>query len=180
MKKWKATVLLTIVLVITAILTVTAFARFPVGTKDFNGFLGAIQTEYDLSGGTAFTLTLDKDNTEDVKDVKEVINTLKYRLNLLGYENYSVKAIKDVDDAVKDYDIRIETRGEVNKYGEIDKSALAQDIAVVAAYGELTFKGGTSESPTETILTDGKVIAEAQGEAGKAEPQSVRLRVDQP
>ena len=161
MKKWKATVLLTIVLVITAILTVTAFARFPVGTKDFNGFLGAIETEYDLSGGTAYTLTLDKDNTEDVKDVEEVINTLKTRLNLLGYENYSVKAVKDVDEAVKDYDIRIETRGSVNKYGEIDESALAQDIAVVAAYGELKFFGGTSESPTEEILTKDKAVADA-------------------
>ena len=161
MKKWKATTLLTIVLVITAILTVVSFARFPVGTKDFNGFLGAIETEYDLSGGTAYTLTLDKDNTEDVEDVKEVIDTLKTRLNLLGYENYSVKAIKDVDEAVKDYDIRIEARGKVNKYGEIDKSALAQDIAVVAAYGELKFFGGTSESPTEEILTDDKVIADA-------------------
>ncbi|MEG9429447.1 MAG: hypothetical protein VZQ61_00745 [Christensenellaceae bacterium] len=161
MKKWKATVLLAIVLVITAILTVVSFARFPVGTKDFNGFLGAIETEYDLSGGTAYTLTLDKDNVEDVKDVKEVIDTLKNRLNLLGYENYSVKAIKDVDEAVEDYDIRIETRGKVNKYGEIDKSALAQDIAVVAAYGELKFFGGTTESPTEEILKDGKVVADA-------------------
>ena len=161
MKKWKATTLLTIVLVITAILTVVSFARFPVGTKDFNGFLGAIETEYDLSGGTAYTLTLDKDNVEDVENVKEVINTLKARLNLLGYENYSVKAIKDVDEAVKDYDIRIETRGKVNKYGEIDKSALAQDMAVVAAYGELKFFGGTSANPTEEILTSGSVISDA-------------------
>ena len=161
MKKWKATVLLTIVLVVTAILTVTAFARFPIGTKDFNGFLGAIETEYDLSGGTAYTLTLDKDNTEDVTDVSEVIDTLKTRLNLLGYENYSVKAVKDVDEAVKDYDIRIETRGSVNKYGEIDKTALAQDISVVAAYGELKFFGGTEESPTEEILTEEKAVADA-------------------
>lgn len=161
MKKWKATVLLTIVLVITAILTAMAFARFPIGTRDFNGFLGAIETDYDLSGGTAYTLTLDKDNTEDIEDISEVINTLKYRLDLLGYENYSVKAIKDVDDAVKDYDIRIEARGNVNKYGEIDKTALAQDIAVAAAYGELTFYGGTSENPTEKVLTEGKAVSDA-------------------
>ena len=161
MKKWKATVLLTIVLAATAILTAATFARFPVGTKDFNGFLGAIQTEYDLSGGTAYTLTLDKDNTEDVEDVGEVIDTLKYRLELLGYENYSVKALKNVDDAVEDYDVRIETRGSVNRYGEIDKTTLAQDIAVVSAYGELKFFGGTEESPTTEILTEGKAVSDA-------------------
>ncbi len=161
MKKWKATVLLTIVLVVTAILTVASFVRFPIGTKDFNGFLGAIQTDYDLSGGTAYTLTLDKDNTEDVEDVNEVINTFKYRLNLLGYENYSVKALKDVDEAVKDYDIRIETRGRTDESGSVDKTSLNQDIAVVAAYGELTFYGGSEKSPTEKILTDGKAVSDA-------------------
>ena len=161
MKKWKATVLLTIVLVITAILTVISFARFPVGTNDFNGFLGAIQTDYDLSGGTAYTLTLDKDNLKDVENVDEVINTLKYRLNLLGYENYSVKALKDVDEEVKDYDIRIEARGNVNEYGKVDTAALASDIKVAAAYGELKFFGGSEKSPTEEILTEGVAVADA-------------------
>ena len=161
MKKWKATVLLTIVLVVTAILTAAAFVRFPIGTKDFNGFLGAIQTDYDLSGGTAYTLTLDKENTEDVEDVNEVVGTFKYRLELLGYENYSVKAIKDVDEAVKDHDIRIETRGKTDGSGSVDKTTLNQDIAVVAAYGELTFYGGTEKSPTEKILTDDKAVSDA-------------------
>lgn len=159
MKKWKATVLLTIVLVITAILTVMSFAHFPVGTKDFNGFLGAIETEYDLSGGTAYTLTLDKDNLKDVENVDEVIDTLKYRLNLLGYENYSVKALKDVDDAVKDYDIRIELRGKLSDSNKVDKTALDSDIAVAAAFGELKFFGGTEKSPTDEILQDGKVVS---------------------
>lgn len=161
MKKWKATVLLTVVLVITAILTVISFVRFPVGTNDFNGFLGAIQTDYDLSGGTAYTLTLDKDNLKDVENVDEVINTLKYRLNLLGYENYSVKAVKDVDEAVKDYDIRIEARGSVNEYGKVDTDTLASDIRVAAAYGELKFFGGSEKNPTEEILTKGVAIADA-------------------
>lgn len=154
MKKSKAIVLLTIALVITAILTFLSFARFPVGTKNFNGFLGAIQTDYDLSGGTAYTLTLSRDNVKDVDDVDEVIDTLKYRLDLLGYENYSVKAIKDVDAAVKDYDIRIEARGSVSRFGEVDTDTLASDIKVAAAYGELIFRGGTSENPTEIILDD--------------------------
>ncbi len=161
MKKSKAIVLLTIALVITAILTFLTFARFPVGTKNFNGFLGAIQTDYDLSGGTAYTLTLSDDNVNDVDDVDEVINTLKYRLNLLGYENYSVKAIKDVDAAVEDYDIRIEARGSVSRFGEVDTDTLASDIKVAAAYGELTFYGGTSQNPTEQILDDGTPVADA-------------------
>lgn len=154
MKKSKAIVLLTIALVITAILTFLTFARFPVGTKNFNGFLGAIQTDYDLSGGTAYTLTLSDDNINDVDDVDEVIDTLKYRLNFLGYDNYFVKAIKDADTAVKDYDIRIELRGNTDRFNEIDTSTLARDISVVAAYGELSFRGGASESPTEIILDD--------------------------
>ncbi|MBQ6728265.1 MAG: hypothetical protein IJQ87_04915 [Clostridia bacterium] len=161
MKKSKAIVLLTIALVITAILTFLTFARFPVGTKNFNGFLGAIQTDYDLSGGTAYTLTLSDDNINDVDDVDEVINTLKYRLNLLGYENYSVKAIKDVDAAVEDYDIRIEARGSVSRFGEVDTDTLASDIKVAAAYGELTFYGGTSQNPTEQILDKGNPVADA-------------------
>ncbi|MBO4251591.1 MAG: hypothetical protein J5911_02900 [Clostridia bacterium] len=161
MKKWKASVLLIIVLVVTAILTVMAFARFPIGTKDFNGFLGAIDTDYDLSGGTAYVLTLDKDNLKDVENVDEVINTLKYRLNLLGYENYSVKALKDVDEAVKDYDIRIEARGKLDEDGTVDDATLLSDMKVVAAFGELKFFGGTSQSPTEEILKNGDAVADA-------------------
>lgn len=162
MKKWKATVLLTIVLVITAVLTFIAFANFPVGTKNFNGFLGAIQTDYDLSGGTAYTLTLAKDNEEDVDDINEVLKTLDYRLALLGYKDYSVKAIKNVDNDVKDYDVRIEARGTANQYGEADVSTLAADIAVVAAYGDVIIYGGTEASPTTEILTEGKAIADAR------------------
>lgn len=161
MKKWKATVLLTVLLVITAVLTFLSFARFPVGTKDFNGFLGAIQTDYDISGGTAYTLTLADDNENAVTDINEVLSVIKYRLNVLGYQTYSVKAVKNVDEAVKDYDIRIEARGTVNEYGVIDKTTLAQDIAVVAAYGELKFFGGNSQNPTGEILTDGKAVADA-------------------
>ncbi|MBP5466361.1 MAG: hypothetical protein J6Y43_02205 [Clostridia bacterium] len=161
MKKSRAIELLTITLVITAILTFLAFARFPVGTKNFNGFLGAIQTDYDLSGGTAYTLTLSRDNVKDVDDVDDVINTLKYRLNLLGYENYSVKAVKDVDEAVKDYDIRIEARGNADRFGKVDTATLSSDIKVAAAYGELTFYGGTSQNPTEKILEGGKPVADA-------------------
>ena len=178
MKKWKATVWLTILLVITAALTFLSFARFPVGTKDFNGFLGAIQTDYDISGGTAYTLTLADDNETDVDNIDDVIGTIKYRLNALGYQTYSVKAIKNVDAAVKDYDIRIETRGRVNEYGVIDKTTLNQDISVVAAYGELTFKGGTSQNPTEQILTGGKAVADAYYAGTYASGSSVSYNVN--
>ena len=161
MKKWKATVLLTIVLVLTAILTFLAFASFSVGVKDFNGFLGAIHTDYDLSGGRAYTLTLAQDNEEEVENVSEVIETLKGRLSLLGYNDYKVVATKNVDDDVKDYDIRIEIKAGYNEYGEEDLTALNSDIAVAAAYGEVVFYGGTSANPTEKILTDGDPVADA-------------------
>ena len=177
MKKTKATVLLTIVLVLTAILTVLSFARFPVGTKDFNGFLGAIQTDYDVSGGTAYTLKLAKENTETVKDINEVINTLKNRLDLLGYDNYSVKALKDVDEAVEDYDIRIVARGRVNQYGEVDTDTLKSDIGVVATYGELKFYGGDSENPTTEILQDKKVIADAYYAGASADGSSYQVAI---
>ena len=162
MKKWKANVLLTISLVIIAVLSVLAFARFPVGTNDFNGFLGAIETDYDLSGGTAYTLTLARDNEEDVDNIQEVIDTLKYRLTSLGYQTYSVKALKNVDKDVKDYDIRIELRGSVNGYGEIDETTVSQDVAVACAYGEIKFYGGTESNPTTEILTENKAVADAQ------------------
>ncbi len=163
MKKGKATALLTVITLIMAFLTVMTFARFPMGTKDYNSVLGAIQTDYDISGGTAYTLTAAKDNVNVVNDdnVEEVINVLKFRMNALGYQSYSVKAIKVADD----YDIRIEAKGELNAYGEEDTSTLASDIAVVAAYGELAFYGGTDANPSgedKRILKDVKVISDAK------------------
>lgn len=163
MKKGKSITLLTVLTLIIAFLTVMTFARFPMGTKNFNSVLGAIQTDYDISGGTAYTLTTTKDNVNVIEDedVDELVDTLKYRMNALGYQTYSVKAFKVADD----YEIRIEAKGDINDYGEENTSALAQDVAVVAAFGELEFYGGTESSPSgedKRILKDVDVIKSAK------------------
>lgn len=162
MKKGKSITLLTIVCVLMALLIAMTFATFSVGVKNYNGVIGAIELDYDLKGGTAYTLTLAKDNVEEVEDIDEVIKTLEKRMNALGYQTYSVTAVKSTDEAVKDYDIRIEAKASSNKYGEPDTTALTQDINVVAAYGELKFYGGTSSNPTEEILKDKAVIKNAK------------------
>lgn len=163
MKKSKSAILLTVIALVMVFLTVMTFARFPMGTKNFNSVLGAIQTDYDIGGGTAYTLTTAKDNVNvlEDEDVDGLIDTLKYRMNALGYQSYSIKAIK-VDD---EYDVRIEAKGDINDYGEEDVSTLAQDISVVAAYGEVEFYGGTESSPSgedKRILKDIKVIKNAE------------------
>lgn len=154
MGKGKSITLLTIVSVLMAFVLVMTFARFPVGgVKYYNSLLGAVELDYDLEGGIAYTLTLSKDNEEEVDDVNSVINTLENRLDALGYGVYSVKAVKSVDEAVLDYDIRIETK---------NTESIASDIAVVAAYGEVKFFGGESANPTTEILTEGKAVANAR------------------
>ncbi len=162
MKKGLSVTLLSVVAVLTAVLAFFTFVRFSVGINRYNSILGAVNTDYDLSGGTAYTLTLADDNLEEVADVNEVVNTLKTRLTSLGYQTFSVKALSDAGlDEHADYDIRIELRGNINEYGEVDTSVLASDVAVAAAYGEIKFYGGTSANPTEEILTEGKAVKSA-------------------
>ena len=161
MKKGKAITLLTIISVITAFLLVMTFIRFPVGIKNYNSILGGIQLDYDIGGGYSYTLTLSEDNNEEVEDVNEVLDTIKSRLDTLGYTTYSVKALKPVDSAVKDYNIRIEARPSINELGELDKSQMDADIKAVAAYGEVEIFGGESANPTTEILTDVDTIESA-------------------
>ena len=163
MKKGKSITLLTLIVVIMACLTAMTFIRFNVGSSKYVSVLGAIETDYDISGGTAYTLTTTKDNVNVVNDdnIDDIVDTLKSRMNALGYESYSVKAIKVNDD----YEIRIEARGDVDDYGDIDDTQLASDIAVVAAYGEIEFYGDTSSSPSgedKKILEDIDVIKTAK------------------
>ena len=179
MKKGLSKTLLSVIAVLMAVLAFFTFARFSVGINRYNSILGAIDTDYDLSGGTAYTLTLAEDNLEDVENVDEVLNTLKTRLTALGYQTFSVKALSDADlDEHADYDIRIELRGNVNEYGEVDTSVLASDVAVAAAYGEIKFYGGTSSSPTEEILTDGKAVKSAAYKGVYATVSGSAYRVD--
>ncbi len=178
MKKWKATTLLSIVSVVLAILLVMTFVRFPIGVKYFNSFLGAIETDYDLSGGNAFTLKLAKDNEEPVEDVNEVIATLENRLGQLGYESFSVKAIKTTDDKVEEYEIRIEAKADTNSYGLPDTTTLSEDIAAVAAYGEVEIYGGSESAPTTRILEDVQAIESAKYKGAMISGDSVIYQVE--
>ena len=111
MNKGKSITLLSIISVLMACVLVFTFMRFEVGVKNYNSLLGAVELDYDLEGGVAYTLTLADDNEEEVGDnINAVIDTLENRLDQLGYGTYSVKAVKSTDESVEDYQIRIETK----------------------------------------------------------------------
>ena len=166
MNKNKSITLLSVIGVVMAILFFFTFARFEIGVKNYNSVLGAIDTDYDLSGGTAFTLELAKDNLSEVKDVKKVTDTIGTRLEKLGYDVYKVVAYKDATDDVKDYNIRVELKAPLNEYGEPDANALQNDMQVVTAFGDLTFFGGSTTNPTDEILADVDNIVEKSEYAG--------------
>jgi len=154
MSKGKSITLLSIISVIVAFVLVMTFIRFPIGIKNYNSLLGAVELDYDLAGGTAYTLTLSDDNQKEVGDnIDSVIDTLEYRLKELGYSAFSVKALKSMDEGSVDYDIRIETK---------TTQSLASDISVVAAYGELEFFGGAEKDSLTEILSDVKVVQSAK------------------
>lgn len=161
MKKSKSITLLSIIGVIMAILFFFTFARFEFGIKNYNSVLGAIDTEYDISGGTAFTLTLAKDNLTEVDDVDDVTETLSSRLEALGYDFYKITAFKSTEDGVLDHNIRIELRAPLDEYGALDETTLASDMAVVVAFGDLQFFAGSEASPSEEVFTDIDVIEES-------------------
>ncbi len=153
MSKGKSATLLSIISIIIAAILVMSFIRFPVGIKNYNSLLGAVELDYDLGGGVAYTLTLSEENENEVEDVDQVVEVLEHRLGELGYSSYVVKAYKSTQEGVKDYSIRIETRA---------KDTLEADIQTVVAYGDLKFYGGVSESEINTeILTDMSVVKNA-------------------
>ncbi len=152
MKKGTSITLLSILSVLLAFLMVITFARFPVGAKkQFNGVLGAIELDYGMESSSVYTLELDKES-DDPEDITEVLDTLSFRLNELGYKNSVVKAVKDVDSNV--YDIRIEVNAKTNEYNKPDTDTLTSDIATVTAYGKLEFYGASTSDPTEKIFKD--------------------------
>ena len=153
MSKGKSITLLTIVSVLMAAILVMSLLRFPIGVKNYNSALGAIELDYDIEGGVAYTMTLAEDNEVPVDDVDDVIETVKARLEALGYTIYTVKSVKSVDEEVLDHDIRIEVK---------NTDSVSDDIAAVAAYGEVKFYGGESQDPTTRILEDISVIKDSQ------------------
>lgn len=153
MSKKKSITLLTIVSIIMAFILVMTFIRFPMGVKEYQSALGAIELDYDLEGGVAYTMTLASDNEEEVENVDDVIRILKGRVEALGYNVYSIKAVKSTDEAVLDQDIRLELK----KTETVD-----EDVKVIAAYGEVEFFGGSESNPSTQILEDLDVVADSQ------------------
>ena len=164
MKKGKSITLLSIIGFIMAFLIVMTFVPFSFGVKNYNSVLGAIELDYDIAGGYAYTISLAEDNIEEVEDINEVVDTIEYRLEQLGYPTYSVKALRAEGHENEDYQLRIEARGKTNAYGEQDVTSLTQDVTVATQYGELSFYGDTSADPGDDkqILTEEKVIESAK------------------
>lgn len=153
MTKKKSSFLLYVVIVLLAILAVATFIRFPAGVYDYNSILGAISLDHDITDGTAYTLTLAKDNTEDLDDVNDVLDILRVRMDALGYKSYKMTALKDMTEGVEDYNIRI-----VAEYTD----TLDSDISAVVKYGEVVFYGGTSSDPTTVIMNEKPAIANSE------------------
>lgn len=154
MSKRKSIILLTIVSVLMAAILCMTFLRFPIGVKDYNSAIGAIELDYDMQGGLAYTLSFSQDNDEQVgeDEIGGVVEEIEQRLEALGYSIYTVKAFKSTDSYVTDYSVRIEIKE--SEYAD-------SDIAAVATYGNLKFYGGTETSPTTEILSGIKVIEDS-------------------
>ena len=153
MTKGKSIFLLTVVCLLLAILAAATFVRFPIGTKDYNSILGAISLDYDIEGGSAYTVSLHKDNTEEVEDINDVLDIVRVRMNALGYKSYQITALKDTAVGVEDYDIRVVAK---------TTDTLSSDIQTVFQYGEVKFYGGTEENPTTEIMNDKLAIADSE------------------
>ncbi len=153
MSKAKSITFLSILGVLIAAFIFFTFASFSVGTKDYVGLLRALDYDYDIDGGTSYTLTLSDDNDESIEDIESVSETIGTRLSKLGYENYSITALRRTDkETVLDdvsYSLRITVKTEENNLS---------DITAVSAYGEVKLYGGSSENPTDEIMTKEKAI----------------------
>lgn len=164
MKKGKAITLLTIVCFIMAFFLVMSFLRFSYGIKyNYNSVLGAINLDYDLAGGMTYTLTLDSEYAgEEVDDIEKVLTTINSRMKMLGYKTYSVNALREIEEGVEDYSIRISARSiYYTEEGKPDSNQLYNDVKAAAAYGYVQFFGGTSSDPSTAILDKEEPIRDA-------------------
>lgn len=133
-KKVLSIVLISVITVLIALLAFITFASFPVagyknGTYDFVSItkkIGDNKLTAEFSEGVYYELTLvDKSAYEDKDtDVDEMAKVIRNRLNALGYDSAIVTAYED--DSIS---ILADA-----------KSTIANDISVVTAFGEVTFK----------------------------------------
>ncbi len=152
MKKGKAITLLSLISLILVAAIVATFASFSVGIKDYNSILGAVNLDYDMTGGASYTYTLSRENKNNVEDIDEVVDVISSRLDSLGYHNYDIETIKDVEKGVEDYDIKVTSGSSQN---------LEEDMKAVFAYGTVEMYLGTSANPTTRVLEDKEIISSA-------------------
>lgn len=167
MSKKKSITLLIIISVIMAIVLTMTFLRFPIGVKDYNSAVGAIELDYDMKGGLSYSLSLHQDTEEEVseEDTQETAISIKERLELLGHTTSIVKVIKSTDKDVKDYGIRIEIKS---------TDAADSDVKTATTFGKVKFFGGTEPSPTTEIL-EGVDVIENSEYLGQSEDGSYAL-----
>lgn len=132
MSKKKSIVLLSIFSFIIAVLLVMTFVSFNVpfmndGANKWNSFVDYADLDVDLNGGYSYDLKL-SESSDEVEDIDDVVDTLKTRLNALGYENYKVTLHRESADA--EYGIRLIVKATENTQ---------TDINAVIAFGEAEF-----------------------------------------
>ncbi len=155
--------LLSILSVIMAFVLVMTFVRFPVGTnKNYNSLLGAIELDHGMSESAVYTLELDPLTVAPSdSEMDGLMETLSTRLDMLGFENHSIKAIKNSKSNV--YDIRLELNPNLDNYYEPNTEVLNSIVKTAVKYGELKFFSGTSASSmTNELFTDIDPIKEAK------------------
>ena len=154
MKKGTSIVLLSIISLIMAFLLVMTFVRFPVNVKNYNSVLGAIELDHGMSESGIYTLTLNqKTDAPTEGEMADIMDTLSYRLDKLGYDNHSISAVKNAESNV--YDIRLEINADLGKDGKPDYNTLDSVVAAAIKHGELQFFSGTeANAVTEELFAD--------------------------
>lgn len=149
--KIKSIILLSIITVLVALLAFITFANFPVagyknGVYDFNSIIKIIGSDDGLSAefnkGAYYKLTPVSETAYEEEDGKEiainsVVDTLRARLNYLGYENAAVVAFDD---------------GSIGIGVEYSEN-IATDIEAVVRYGAVEFR----DSDGNVILNESHI-----------------------
>ena len=153
MSKRKSGIILVLIVLLTAILAVMDFAKFPIpgyknGTQNYNGIANTIGLGIDLKGGYYAVLTpkaaegYDDENAEDL--FASAVDILRTRLDNKGYTEATIT----VQGIGNEQEIRVEIP-EIDDPDEV--------LKIIGSSGELTF-----ESSTGTIYLTGTDVKTSQ------------------
>ncbi len=153
MSKRKSGIILALIVLLTAILAVMDFAKFPIpgymnGTQNYNGIANTIGLGIDLKGGYYAVLTpkaAEGYNDENADNLFEsAVDILRTRLDNKGYTEATI-TIQGIGD---EQEIRVEIP-EIDDPDEV--------LKIIGSSGELTF-----ESSTGTIYLTGTDVKNSQ------------------